>query len=295
MFGYILPEKQELKIKEYEQFRAYYCGVCKAIGRRCGQIPRLMLNYDSTFLAILISSVVGEKLSVKIERCIAHPIKKRKVIKNSRVVEYASDMNIILAYYNMMDNWKDERSIISGSCMLALRSCFLKLKSKYTAKCDIIEDKLKKLSILESEHCDSMDKVAEPFAELMGEIVAYKPLCKNENEEKVLRWIGYNLGKWIYILDAYDDLEEDIRKNRYNPLIYQFGYRDGSIDDFKLALRDRVEFNLTYSLNQIANAYELLEIKRNKGIIENIVYMGMLRKTEQILKTGSCNRIEKSV
>jgi len=295
MFGYILPEKPELKIKEYELFRAYYCGVCKSICKRCGQVPRLALNYDSTFLAILLSSIAGEKACVNRERCIVHPLKKRSVIKNSDIIEYASDINIILAYYNLKDNWNDERSLASGMGLLALRRGFQKIRKKYAEKCDIIESKLRELNKLETEKCDSIDRAAEPFARLMEEIVAYEPLCNEDRNEKILRWIGYNLGKWIYILDAYDDIEDDIKRKTYNPLILQYEYNGEDVSGFKSRIKERVEFNLMYCLNQVAGAYELLEIKNNKGIIENILYMGMLRKTEQILNTGSCREIEKSV
>jgi len=295
MFGYILPEKPELKIKEYELFRAYYCGLCKAIGKRCGQVPRLTLNYDSAFLAILLSSIADEKAYVSRERCIVHPFRKRNVVKNSIIIDYASDINIILAYYNLMDNWKDERSIPSGIGAVALRKGFNKLKKKYKEKCDIIENRLTELYKLEIEKCDSIDRAAEPFARIMEEVVAYKPLCGDERKREILKWIGYNLGKWIYILDAYDDIEDDIKRNAYNPLILQYAYNNEAIETFRSRIKERVEFILTYCLNQIAGAYELLEIKNNKGIIENILYMGMLRKTEQILSTGSCRKIEKSI
>ncbi|MCX8130057.1 MAG: DUF5685 family protein [Clostridia bacterium] len=301
MFGYVLPDKPELKIKEYELFRAYYCGVCKSMGKRYGQFPRLTLNYDTTFLALLISSVNGECLDIKKERCIAHPLKKKYVVKNNVVVDYASDINIILAYYNLRDNWVDEKSYFSGTAMLALKKSFKKLKRKYSEKCAIIENRLAELSVLEEQKCNSMDRAAEPFAKLMEEITAYKPVFRNENDEKILRWIGYNLGKWIYIVDAFDDLEKDIKNGSYNPLVCQFLNSEEEVNTFKERIRQKVEFNLTYSLSQIAKSYEMLGLNEYKdrtvqnGIVDNIVYMGMLKKTEQILGIRSCGKSEKSI
>lgn len=292
MFGYILPEKPEMKIKEFELFRAYYCGVCKSIGRRYGQLKRFLLNYDSTFLAVLIASAAGEQPSAGKERCIAHPVVKRHIVKRSGIVDYASDINILLAYYNLEDNRRDEGSLSSGAALVLLRRAHGKLKRIYPEKCRIIESRLEELHRLESQGCPSMDMAAEPFARLMEEVTAYGPLCADEKIEKVLRWIGYNLGKWIYILDAYDDLEKDIRRKSYNPLVNQYKYENGDIIEFKNRIRERVEFNLTYSLNQIAGAFELLEAKVNRGILENIIYMGMLRKTETILGIGRCNNVE---
>ncbi|MGI6778320.1 MAG: DUF5685 family protein [Acetivibrionales bacterium] len=295
MFGYVLPEKPELKIREYEMFRAYYCGVCKSIGKRYGQISRLTLNYDSAFLAILISSVYQEKVNIKMERCIVHPVKKRYVVGKSEIIDYSSDINLLLAYYNLEDNWRDEKSVISGIGKLLLSTNFKKLREKYKEKCVIIEDRLKELEALEKEKCSSMDRAAEPFARLMEEVLLYKPVCDSAETEKILRWIGYNLGKWIYILDAYDDIEDNINNKAYNPLLYQYNYSGQEMGQFKGFIKKDVEFNLLYTLDQISKAYELLEIKCNTGILENIIYMGMLRKTEKILGMGGCKEVEKSI
>ncbi len=295
MFGYIMPDKPDLKIKEYELFKAFYCGVCKSIGRRCGQAARLTLNYDSAFLAVLLASLRDEELKVKRERCIAHPVKKRYVIKENKIIDYSSDINIILAYYNLEDNWRDKKSKLSLAGMAALRSGFKKIRDRYKEKCGIIENRLEELSKLEKEKCGSMDMAAEPFAKLMEEVLDYEELCKDEKLRKLLRWIGYNMGKWIYILDAYDDLEEDIKEGNYNPLIYQYGYNNEDVSAFRSGIREQVEFNLTYTLSEMAKACGLMDMKKNRGLVENIVYMGMLRKMEQILGTGSCKRVEESI
>lgn len=295
MFGYILPEKPELKIKEYEMFRAYYCGVCKSIGRRNGQLSRLVLNYDCTFLALLLSSLVDKKLDISRERCIVHPAAKRPVIVKNSMIDYASDMNVVLAYYKLMDNWNDEKSVLSSAAMRVLKHNFTKLRKKYHEKCGIIEERLKELAALEKEKCNSVDIAAEPFAKLMEEITAYEPLCKDEKLETAIRWLGYNIGKWIYVLDAYDDIEKDIKKKTYNPFLYQYSYNGESLQEFKCKIKDATEFMLTFTLSQIAKAYELMDKKINSSIVENIIYMGMLRKTENILCAGSCSKIEKSI
>lgn len=290
MFGYVLPEKPELKIKEYELFRSCYCGICKSIGRRSGQFKRLLLNYDCTFLAILLTAVAGENITVRKERCIAHPLKKRNIACKNPFIEYASDINILLAYYNMKDDWTDERSMISRSAMLMLSGAYKKLYSKYREKCDIIELKLTELSALEKEQCVSIDRAAEPFARIMEEVLAFAPACRNEGDMKILRWMGYNMGKWIYIIDAFDDIEKDMKKNAYNPVICQYGNADRNVAELRDKARERVEFNLTSCLSQLSRAFELLSVKSNKGLLENIIYMGMLRKTEQITGTRSCER-----
>jgi hypothetical protein len=295
MFGYVLPEKPEMKIKDYELFRAYYCGLCKSIGRQYGQLKRLLLNYDSTFLAVLLFSISDDKPEINSEKCIVHHIKKRHVVKNSAIVDYAADINILLAYYNLEDKRLDNDMLIAGPAVLALKRSYKKIRNKYKSKCHLIEIQLKALQKLEEEKCNSMDKAAEPFARLMEEIVTYEPLLQEPGPYKIIRWIGYNLGKWIYLLDAFDDIEKDIERKNYNPLIYQFEYKGEDIGEFKQRIRERVEFNLTYSLSQISKAYELLDKKNNTGILQNILYLGMLKKTETILGTRSCSKIGESI
>jgi len=296
MFGYILPDKPEMKIKEYELFRAYYCGVCKSIGKRHGQLKRFLLNYDTTFLAVLLSAFSDEKPEIRKEYCIAHHIRKRHVIKNNKIIDYASDMNILLAYYNFEDKKIDDKSFLSGCAMAALKNSYKKVKNKYPEKNDIIQRRLNELRKLEKEKCASMDIAAEPFARLMEEIAAYEPLCEDSNNEKILRWIGYNLGKWIYLIDAFNDIGKDIASSSYNPLIFQFDYEEGDDpEEFKNRIRERVEFNLVYTLNQISKAYELINRKENFGILENIIYLGLLKKTENIIGAGSCKKLEESI
>ncbi len=292
MFGYIVPNKPELKIKDYELFRAYYCGVCRSIGKRHGHLKRLTLNYDSAFLAVLLSAVANDRCRLIGKRCPAHPLEKRHMVDESAIVDYASDINILLAYYNLEDKKRDDGKLAPVAAMTALNRSVKKLRSRYADKCHIMEERLKDLEALEKEKCASMDIAAEPFAKLMEEVMTYEPLCGEEKTEQILRWLGYNIGKWIYLLDAYDDLEKDIKAKSYNPLLYQYEYHGQDLDDFKSEIRDKVEFNLTYSLNQIAGAYELLDSKVNKAILENIIYMGMLAKTEKILGVGSCKQIE---
>lgn len=295
MFGYIALEKPELKIREYELFRAYYCGVCKSIGKRYGNAKRFMLSYDTTFLALLLSSISNEKHDIKMERCIVHPIHKRNVIRDSDIVDYASDINIMLAYFNLDDNWKDDRSLMSKAAMLAFRTDIDKLKKKYLEKFQVTKLRLGELSELERQRCNSIDMAAEPFAKLMEELFIYEPVCQNGSIKDILKGIGYNVGKWIYILDAFDDLEEDMEKGSYNPLICQYEYNGMDIEDFKDMIKEPVEFTLVYTLSQIAKKFECLPVQKNKGIIENIIYMGMLRKTETILGIGDCAKDEESI
>lgn len=292
MFGYIMPEKPELKIKEYDIYKSFYCGVCKSIGKRHGQLKRVTLTYDAAFLALLLCAVLDIKTVSSRESCFIHPLKKSFISRNE-IIDYASDINIILAYNNLKDKWQDDKSLPAATGIAALRRAYKKLSKTYPKKCSIIEQRLDELAQLEKKGCNSMDLAAEPFAKLMEEVLDYDGL--DDATRKILRWMGYNLGKWIYLIDAFDDLEEDIRTKSYNPLVLQFEYCGNDIIEFENKIKSQVEFVLLYCLSEASKAFELLDAKQNNTILENILYMGMLRKTERILCRRSCEEHEKSI
>ena len=288
MFGYIMPDKPELKIREYEIYRAYYCGVCKAIKKNHGNIPRLTLTYDTTFLALFLSSLVEEQPQIKDSRCALHPLKRRKIAVNSEILDYAADMNILLFWLSLKDKWLDERSKTARAGMFALGPAYRRLKEQYPEKSRIIHSRLKELSQLEEDKCDSIDQAGEPFAKLMEEIICYPPLCSDKKSQTLLRWIGYHIGKWLYTIDALDDLEEDIKNKSYNPFIYQYNYRGGDVGVFKDSLLQNAEFLLIHTLSELARSFELMDFQRHKDIAGNIIYLGMQKKTEAILGRGKC-------
>lgn len=283
MFGYIFPDKPELKVKEYELFKAYYCGLCKSIGGSCGQVARFALNYDSSFLGMLLSSFNEESEVIRFERCPASPAVRKPVIRESPALEYAADMNIILAYYKLKDDWNDERSIGAAALMGMLYSAYKRAYLRNREKEKSISRGLKELYILENSNCKSVDQASEPFAKITQEIFTYPPLCSTEKREKHLKWFGYNIGKWIYIIDAYDDIESDIKGKNYNPILSQFCYNNEEVSVFKKRIRENIGFTLTYTLSQIGKTFELLDLKKNEEIVENIIYGGMYNKTLQVL------------
>jgi hypothetical protein len=286
MFGYVFPDKPEMKIKEFELFRAYYCGLCKSIGRNCGQVSRFTLNYDCSFLSIVLSSLKGDPESIKPEKCIAHPLNKRLMVGESNVLEYVSYINIMLSYYKLLDDYNDEGSIKHKGLMIPLKPAFKKALKQYPKKGDVITKRLDELSAIEKSGCKSIDEAADPFAKLTGDMFMYEPLCTDENTKKALSWFGYNIGKWIYIIDAYDDIEKDIKNKSFNPILLSFCYNNEKAIDFKNKVKDNIKFTLTYTLSEVGKAFELLEIKKNREIIENIVYGGMYKKTLQIINKG---------
>jgi hypothetical protein len=299
MLGYVKPDKPDLKIKEFEIYGGYYCGICKSIAKRYGQFPRLALNYDSVFLAILIGAVEPTVEHFEFERCIVHPTKKRTIIYDNSAVDYAADILLLLAYYKLKDDYQDDRSLKAAIGTTLMQGTFMRLMKTAPEKCAYVKDQLSELARLESERCPSIDRSAEPFAKLMEEVFDYPGWKKEQNGgelSQIYRRIGYHLGKWIYLIDAYDDVEENLKKNSFNPLLIQFEYdpKKETVDEFKERIRERVETNLVLYLAEIAKSCSHLKFEKNQGLIENILYFGLMRKTEEILQATTQKGTEKN-
>lgn len=268
MFGYVTICREHLSEEGFNTFKAYYCGLCREIGKSCSQSARLGLSYDITFLAIMLSSL-SDGGETNTRRCFMKMGKPHLCVENDRAVSYAADMGVLLSYLKLLDDWKDEKSIKALMEMQLFRSAVKKAKSRYPKIYDQIRDCLNKLSVLEKEKCGSVDETADCFAKIL-EILFTPDFVTDEAQRRSLAWLGYNIGRWIYIIDAYNDLEKDIKQGSYNPFIY------GSE-------KDNISESLTFTLENAASAYNLLAIKRNREVIENILYTALAIKQRQIL------------
>ena len=288
MLGYVLPEKSELKLREYEIYTGYYCGVCKYIGEQYGQLPRMALSYDAAFLALLLAAAEDEPDRPSFEHCPVHPLRRRTIIRN-RAVEYAGDLMLILAWHKLQDDARDEGKAYAKATALLLKGRYRRLQAKHSRLCEEIEEHLQGLARLEAERCDSLDRAAEDFARIMETIfregVAFASEDKGHLHETFAK-VGYHLGKWIYLMDAVDDIEENLESGAYNPLLYRFSYDEKAEApaEFRKRIDESLRFNLFHYLAVISDAVGELELKKNAGIIENIIYLGLNRRTEEVLK-----------
>ena len=282
MLGYVTIERGELKVRELDVYQGYYCGICKSIGKRYGQIPRFSLSYDAAFLAIVLASLEsGEKESLEPEHCIAHPLMKKPAIHGSAAIDYAADVMLILAYHKFDDDRRDEKKFSGYAGCAALSSAYRKLRKNYRQMCDGVHEALKRLGEAESRHSGSLDETAGAFADIMELIFTgydVDPLNK-----RVLSELSRALGRWIYVIDALDDYEKDKSSNTYNPFIYRKNSIAGAGDILYNYLADAV------------NAVDLLDIRRNRGIIENIVLLGLRRRTDKVLEERNLSINEQSI
>ena len=279
MFGYVRINKMDLTFREYDYYKGYYCGLCKYLKENHGEISRLSLNYDITFLIVILTALYKLDSDITYERCIANPLKKKMRIVNE-ITEYAASMNILLSYYKLEDNLYDDNGIKDKLAYELYKGKLKKAYEKYPQKAEYIKQQLGNLRELEKQESKSIDKVSNTFGNLMGEIFVYK---KDEYEQN-LRNIGFNLGKYIYILDAYEDLEEDNKKGRYNPFIDYI--------DKKEELKNKVDRLISMSLGMATKNIEQLNLEFNKSIIDNIIYSGVYLRYKSILEKGCESNVQ---
>lgn len=267
MFGYVVAQKSELKMREYYKYKAYYCGLCKVLRDKYGLAGQVTLTYDMTFLVILLTSLYETETTREESRCVVHPLKKQKMLFNE-ITEYAADMNLILTYYKLLDDWHDEKSKKAYAGVCALQGIFEKLREQYPGKCEVIRKCLGLLRQCENRNERDIDTVSRYFGKLMGELFVWK----QDVWEKTLRKMGFYLGKYIYVLDAYDDIDKDRQTESYNVLI--------SIcedEDFGA----KVENMLNCILAECTSEFEKLPCIEDAEILRNILYAGVWDKFDK--------------
>lgn len=255
----------ELKFKEYYSYKGYYCGLCKCLKTKYSNKSRLTLNYDMTFLILLLSSLYEPENKTFNERCIVHP-RKIAVIQNE-ITEYAASLNVLLSYYNMVDNWNDDKDYKSLIVSKMLQQDFKKSSKELLDKSIIIKQRLENISTLENDNAKDIDSVSNEFGHLMEEMFLYK----KDHWEKNLRKIGFYLGKYIYFFDAYEDMKSDKEKGSYNPFN-------------NLDIENKEEYAkklLMLNLSMLSDEIEKLPLLQDKGIIDNIIYSGILNKLDK--------------
>lgn len=275
----------------------YYCGVCRSIGKNYGQIPRFGLTNETGMLALILDLVCSTNKDIQTIRkgCIAHPHKKTLSIVNNGCVDYAAAVNVMLIYNKLKDNWVDDKNILARSGTVVIKKAYKKAKKQHGELALILEKELSNLFDLEKIKCSSLDRAAEPFALIMKYIFSKYPGL-DEIKFALMGKLGYNIGKWIYLIDALNDIKDDIKKERYNCLLYKYDYTlNENTDSFLERIKEEIRFSLEMCLASISDAWEDLkssfddsiETESAVGFIENIFYLGMRQTTDKCLSSGN--------
>lgn len=278
MFGFIRPVKDELRVREVNRFQEVYCGLCHAIRARYGRFHTLFLSYDMVFFALVLGCT-GEDGETARCRCDASPFRRRPVCRGNAAVDYAADVSVLLNYHKLRDTVRDEAGLRrAGAGMLqclaknGYRRAVQRLPDVDRAFAACIDD----LAALEAAQCASIDRAADSTARLLAAAVP----AAGDDRERILRQLFYHTGRWVYLIDACEDLADDLARGRYNPVALRFGLSEAT----GLApAREQLERTLERSLVDVCTAFDLLGAQRDAGLIENIIWLGLPAVTRQVL------------
>ena len=261
MFGYININQKIMTEENRKAYQAYYCGLCQRLKSNCGAKGQMLLNYDMTFLIMILADLYDEKHECACARCIVHPLDKHCSAR-TEATDYCADMCVLLAYYKCRDDWKDEHKLKACFAMTVLSRKAKRVAERYPEKAAFIEKKMNMLDIVENAKNLPIDKVAKVFGEIMAEVFVYRDDFWKEDLYK----LGFYLGKFIYLLDAYEDVEKDMKTGDYNP--FKEFYAKPGFDDQVLNL-------LLLMIGEATDAFERLPLVENTEILRNILYSGV--------------------
>lgn len=268
MFGYIIINKGDMKFKEFDVYHSYYCGLCQSLKEQYGWSGQISLTYDMTFVVMLLSSLYEPETNMREVKCIAHPFEKHPVRENV-FSAYGADMNVLFSYYKCLDDWADERKVSRLAYGKMLEKAYRAVRFRYPEKVEKIDRLMRQLSEEEKKQNQDVDQMAGLFGEIMGEILAVRA----DEWQDELHAMGSYLGKFIYLLDAYEDIEEDLKEGRYNPLTSRLHNPD---------FEEEMKTILTMMMAGCCKEFEKLPIIENAEILRNILYSGIWYRYEMV-------------
>lgn len=271
MFGYVNVNRNELSDENKKIYQSYYCGLCQNLKHHFGAKGQLLLNYDIAFLTILLTGLYEPEVSVRDNfKCTLHPFKRRE-LRSNEILDYASYMNVLLAYHNLMDDYSDNKSTIKKQMANSIKKHYKKASELYPRQASSVEAYMRRLAEFEARDEQNVDLVAGLTGEMLGELFAMR---KDEWYDE-LKTLGMYLGKFIYLMDAYEDIDKDITKGNYNPLKQ---LKEDDSKNFEIVTKQM----MTSMMSECAKSFERLPILLHADILRNILYSGIWTKYEFI-------------
>ncbi len=271
MFGYVVPNEQELKLREYDRYKQVYCGLCQSLKHRFGPVAQLSLNNDMTFLALLQTSLYEDEEAERsyVYRCPLHPVKKLQVVSDESI-DYAADMTILLSWGVLRDHWKDDHDPKALIQMKLLNTAMKRVRAEYPRQYRAVRTYMKKLARAEAKNEKNPDVLAGLTGTMLGEIF----VRRDDPWARGLRETGFYLGKFIYLMDAWEDFDEDQKKGHFNPYIQD----EGKTAQKKSVSEEQIYEYLNQMMAACAMAFESLPLTKDKEILRNIIYAGVWKK-----------------
>ena len=291
MFGYIRPSIGELRVKEYETYRAVYCSICHALKEHFGVLSTLSLNYDFTFAALLGLALQDDFPGYESFTCAAHPLRKHQRLKEEQhTLPYISGCVVSMVHAKVADNIADAKGLKSAAYRITLpltARAGKKADSLFPVLAGVCQDMNRQQAVVEAAPDTSLDAAAEPSAHALSKMMT--ALSENPMEQRILERFGYLLGRWIYFVDALDDLDDDLKDNGFNPFLRKFQVTGEMTNEKKQQIHQYGRELLNITAAEMAAAYELLELKRFKSILDNIVYLGLTASMERVFNRKNKN------
>ena len=294
MLGYVKTDSQELRMREYQYYRALYCGLCHRMGKCTGNCSRMTLSYDFVFLAAVRLSLTGEKPTINKQRCLLHPLRPRPTAQTCEALDYCADASALLVYHKLLDDLHDETGLKKARALLMrpfLSVAFRRAKWRHPKLNDAIATYLKRLSDMENEPTEFLgaDTLAEQFGLLMGEVFAEG---LESSDARIAANMGRAVGHWIYLVDAADDFDEDRKRNRFNPYRKLFGDTPSEADweNLRNALTAHL-IRAEQSLSLIDN-YPTPELRE---ILSNILYLGLVQTGKRVTSRRASAKNDRTI
>ena len=277
MFGYLDVEKDKLQEGQRGLWQTFMCGICLSTKKLYGNYPRMFISNDVNFFNVLFHSVTETDVTVTNRRCFSHPIRKMSVLNETSITEKLSVANVLLTYWNIYDDTVDGGSVKKKTALKLFRKAYNKAKKDFPELDRLLAKRYGELRELEQSNCKSVDQVAHAFAVLTQEFAV---VVLGEQANEYLQTLCYNLGKWIYLIDALDDVEKDIKRHNYNPFVACYNVETPTDLSKK---QDELNFEMFAVLNRIAQCYNDLNLTKYTCILKNVLFDSIRNKTKQIL------------
>lgn len=273
MFGYIRTHRPELKVREDEIYKGIYCSLCRELGRRYGVLSRMFLSYDATFLALAVLALSDDKISFEQKRCPFNPAKKcHFCTQQLDAIAFAADVSVLLLYHKIRDDIRDStlfKALLFRIMLIFVVRPFKKAQKFRPEAATQIALYMERQNAVEEKQSPSVDEAAEPTALLLQSLYATGET--DDDQRRVRERIGYCIGRWIYLIDAFDDIEKDRKSGNYNPFLLS------GQDNY-----EKIKGDLLMTAGEAANAFELLNVRKFAPILSNVIYDGLYYETLKV-------------
>lgn len=277
MFGYLDIDKGKLEEGQCGLWQTFMCGLCMSTKAKYGNFPRAFITNDINFFNVLFHSVTQTDVEIENRTCFSHPFKKRSILKTTSLTDELASANVLLTYWNIYDDVLDENSLAKKAALKTIVKPYAEARAAFPQMDEMLAEMYADLQSLEKSGCESIDQVAHSFA-LLSQRFCEQVL--KEKADEYVKTLCYNIGKWIYLIDALDDVEKDLKKRNYNVFArcYNLDKASGITKNI-----DEIHFLMYSVLNRIAQSFNDLNLTKYTCILKNIVFESMRNKTLQVL------------